>query len=131
MDSPVSIHERNLRVLAIEMYKIQYGIAPTIMDEIFTLNNQDQYNLGNQADFDVPKARSINHGSESVRYLGPKTQEIIPTFIKELSTNDKFNTAIKSGKQILFHIGYVKSICKMQARYRLQHMFVALLVHIL
>ena len=47
MDSPVSIHERNLRVLAIEMYKIYYGIAPTIMDEIFTLNNQDQYNLGN------------------------------------------------------------------------------------
>ena len=82
MDSPVSIHERNLRVLAIEMYKIQYGIAPTIMDEIFTLNNQDQYNLGNQADFDVPKARSINHGSESVRYLGPKTEEIIPTYIK-------------------------------------------------
>ena len=82
MDSPVSIHERNLRVLAIEMYKIQYGIAPTIMDEIFTLNNQDQYNLGNQTDFDVPKARSINHGSESVRYLGPKTEEIIPTYIK-------------------------------------------------
>ena len=74
--SSVSIRDRNLGALAIEMYKIQYGIAPTIMDEIFTLNNQDQYNLGNQTDFDVPKARSINHGSESVRYLGPKTEEI-------------------------------------------------------
>ena len=113
------------------MYKIYYGIAPTIMDEIFTLNNQDQYNLGNQADFDVPKVRSVHHGSESVKYLGPKIQEIIPTYIKELFTNDKFNIAIKNGKQILFHVGYVKSICKIEARYRLQHMLAALFLHIL
>ena len=47
IDSSVSIHDRNLGALAIEMYKIYHGIAPTIMDEILTLNNQDQYNLGN------------------------------------------------------------------------------------
>ena len=41
------------------------------MDEIFTLKNQDRHNLGNYADFDIPKVRSVNHGSESVRYLGP------------------------------------------------------------
>ena len=46
-DSSVSIHDRNLRALAIQMYKIYYGMAPTIMDEIFTLKNEDQYNLGN------------------------------------------------------------------------------------
>ena len=53
------------------MHKIYYGIAPTIMDEIFTLKNQDRHNLGNYTDFDIPKVRSVNHGSESVRYLGP------------------------------------------------------------
>ena len=36
-DSSVSIHNRNLRALAIEMYKIYYNKAPIIMDEIFTL----------------------------------------------------------------------------------------------
>ena len=36
IDSSVSIHDKNLRALAIEMYKICYGIAPTIMDEIYT-----------------------------------------------------------------------------------------------
>ena len=46
-DSSVSIHNRNLRALAIEMYKIYYNKAPIIMDEIFTLKNQDQHSLGN------------------------------------------------------------------------------------
>ena len=45
-DSSISIHDRNLRALAIEMYKIYYEMAPTIMDEIFTLKNRDQYNVG-------------------------------------------------------------------------------------
>ena len=51
IDSSVSIRDRNLRALAIEMHKIDYGIAPTIIDEIFTLKNQDRYNLGNYTDF--------------------------------------------------------------------------------
>ena len=71
IDSSVSIHDRNLIALAIEMHKIYYGIAPFIMDEIFTLKNLDRYNLGNYTDFDIPKVRSVNHDSESVRHLGP------------------------------------------------------------
>ena len=70
IDSSVSIHDRNLRALAIEMHKIYYGIAPTIVDEIFTLKKQDRHNLGNYTDFDIPKVRSVNHGSKSVRYPG-------------------------------------------------------------
>ena len=130
-DSSISIHDRNLRALAIEMYKIYYEMAPTIMDEIFTLKNRDQYNVGDQTDFDISKVRSVNHGSESVRYLGAMIQETIPTDIKELYTNNKFDMAIKNGKQNLFHVDYVKSICKIQARQRLNHTFVALFVHIL
>ena len=71
IDSSVSTHDRNLRALAIEMHKIDYGIASTVMDELFTLTNQDRYNLRNHAYFGIPKVRSVNHGSESVRYLGP------------------------------------------------------------
>ena len=39
-DSSVSAHDRNLRALATEMYKIYYGISPTIINEIFTLRHQ-------------------------------------------------------------------------------------------
>ena len=34
----------------------------------------------------------------SVRYLGPKIWEIIPTHIKELDANDKFKVTIKNWK---------------------------------
>ena len=47
IDIFVSIHDKNLRALPIEMYKVYYGIAPTIMDEIFRLKNQGQYSLEN------------------------------------------------------------------------------------
>ena len=53
--SSVSIHDRNLRSLAIEMYKTYYGISPIIMNEIFTVSHQNQYNLGNWKDSDIPE----------------------------------------------------------------------------
>ena len=36
IDSFVSVHDRNVRALATEMYKIYHGNSPTIMNEIFT-----------------------------------------------------------------------------------------------
>ena len=62
------------------------------MNEIFTLRHQNQYNLN------VPKVRTVNHGSVSVRYFGSKIWEIILTHIKELDTIDKFKIAIKKWK---------------------------------
>ena len=65
------------------------------MQKIFTLRHQNQSNLRNWTYFDTPKVRTVNHGSESVRYLGSKIWEIIPAYTKELDTNDKFKIAIK------------------------------------
>ena len=39
IDSSVSIHNRNLRTIAIKMYKIYHGISPTIINEIFILRH--------------------------------------------------------------------------------------------
>ena len=64
------------------------------MNEIFTLKPQNQYNLRNWTYFQAPKVITVNHGSESVRYLGSKILEIT----KELDTTDKFKIAIKKWK---------------------------------
>ena len=98
IDSSFSVQDRNLRVLATEMYKIYHGISPTIMDEIFILRYQNQYNLRNWTYFDAPKVRTVNHSSESVRYLDSKIWEIIPAYTKELDTTEKFKIAIKKWK---------------------------------
>ena len=41
------------------MYKIFHGISKSMMNEIFTLRHQKQYNLRNWSDFCVPKIGSI------------------------------------------------------------------------
>ena len=65
-DSSASIYDRNLTALAIEMHEVYNGITPTVINEIFTLRYQNQYNLGNWTHFDVPKVRTVNNGSHSV-----------------------------------------------------------------
>ena len=66
INSSVSVHDRNLRALATEIYKIYHVISSTIMNEIFTIRQQNQYNLRSWRYFDAPKVRTVNHGSESV-----------------------------------------------------------------
>ena len=112
IDSSVSVHDRNLRALATEMYKIYHGISPTIMNEIFTLRHQNQYNLRNWTYFDAPKVRTVNHGSESVRYFGSKIWEIIPAYTKKLVALTNLKLLLKNGNKDLVHVGYVESICK-------------------
>ena len=44
-DKSVTIHQRNLQQLAIEIFKVKIGIAPIIMNEIFTFVENNTYNL--------------------------------------------------------------------------------------
>ena len=64
------------------------------MNEIFRLRHQNQYNLRNWTYFDAPKVKTVNHGSESVRYLGSKIWKIVPAYMKELDPTDKSKIAI-------------------------------------
>ena len=63
------------------MCNIYHGISLNLVNEIFSLRHQNQYNLRNWSE------QSFNHGSESVRCLGPKVCEIIPAHIKESNTD--------------------------------------------
>ena len=97
-DGSVSIHYRNLRALATEMYRIYNGMAPEIVTEIFPLRPQGQYNLRSWSDFTLPIVRTVNYGIESIRYLGPKIWESIPANIKEVDTIERFKSGIKKWK---------------------------------
>ena len=44
-DNSVSIHYSNIQPLAIEMFKVANGMSPVIMNEIFQLREESQYNL--------------------------------------------------------------------------------------
>ena len=72
LDSSVSIHNRNLQLLAIEMYKASKSLSPPIITELFEKKNDHQYNLRHNSQFTIPAVNSVYHGTESVSLLGPK-----------------------------------------------------------
>ena len=50
-DKSVTIHQRNLQVLAIEVFKVKIGTAPKILAELFNCRSNN-YSLRNPSDFD-------------------------------------------------------------------------------
>ena len=90
-DGSVSIHHRNLRALPTEMYRIYNSMAP----EIFRNFPQGQCNLRSWSNFTVPIVRTVNYGTESIRFLGPKIWESVPADIKEVDTIERFKSGIK------------------------------------
>ena len=57
-DNSVSVHQKNLQVLMIEMFKTKHGLNPPFMKEIFCPQT-NQYSLRNDRDFNLPRVRSV------------------------------------------------------------------------
>ena len=115
-DNSVTIHVKNLRILATELYKTKENLAAPIMHEIFEQRNI-QYNLRSQTDFQLGSVKTVNCGLRALRYLGPKIWNIVPFEIKNSETLAQFKLKIKSWKpshcpcnlcQPYFHcLGYI------------------------
>ena len=96
-DGSVSIHKRNLRFLACEMFRLKRNMAPELIKELILPNRQRRYELRNNPDFAVPIVKSVHKGLESLSYLGPKIWELLPLEIKETETFSQFKAKTKCG----------------------------------
>ena len=97
-DKSVSIHHRNFRSLAIEMYKVHRDISPEILSDLFPLSQAEQYNLRSRSQFIIPNVKPVNQGFECLRYLRPKIWKTIPSHLKEMNSLKNFKNAIKKWK---------------------------------
>ena len=70
-DNSVSIRQRNLQVLATEMFKIHWGLSPEILRETF-VSKTSSYNLRRNDTFEKRQVHSVYHGTESLSFLIPK-----------------------------------------------------------
>ena len=66
-DNSVLIHHKNLPALATEMFKVYNKTSHEIVQEIFTIKEQGEYNLRNQADFVVPHVKSVSKNEAKIR----------------------------------------------------------------
>ena len=93
-DNSFKIHQRNLQKLAIEIFKVKNGIAPTIMNSVFELND-NPYSLRNDmAFFKSRNVHTVRYGIAS--FVGPRIWKSLPQEIKESASLQIFKSKIKS-----------------------------------
>ena len=68
-DNSVSIHHRNVEVLATEMFKIYRGLSPEILRDTL-VPKTSLYNLRRNDTFEKRKVYSVYHSSKLLSFLG-------------------------------------------------------------
>ena len=118
IDKSLSIHNRNLLVLATEMYKVTKGLSPKVFTNTFTPRNQSNYNLHHITCFKMPLVNSAYNGTDIIAFLGPKISELIPEEVKQKESLNAFKDAIRKWsptscpcrlcKKILHGVGFLQ-----------------------
>ena len=68
-DDSVSVHNRNLQILATEIYKVKNDLSSLIVTELFEQRNGQHHDLRKDSQFTLPPVRTVYHGSESISFL--------------------------------------------------------------
>ena len=90
----VKIQHRNLRILAVEIYKTLNNLSNNLMLDIFEVKYSD-YNLrGRNNNFICENIKTVNYGSETISFLGPEIWELIPNNIKNSESLNIFKKNI-------------------------------------
>ena len=76
-DGSVTIHHRNVQLLAIEIYKVINNLSPQIMHDIFQIR-EPKYELRNKNHLMLSMPKTVRYGTESLRFLGPKIWQNCP-----------------------------------------------------
>ena len=77
MNNEVTIHQRNIQVLMLEVFKIKYELAPPIMNSTL-IRRENIYNLRNFQEFETETKRTVNYGIESFSYRSPQLWAMLP-----------------------------------------------------
>ena len=84
-ESSLTIHQRNLKLLVTEMFKVKIGCASDTMKEIFEIDNQN-YNF--RHDFLIKRCniRSVYYGTKTASFTGPKICDTLLNSCKDANS---------------------------------------------
>ncbi len=97
IDNSVTVHQRNLQLLMVEIYKTKFNLNPAFMKQIFK-EKETSYNLRCSDKLQLPKAKTTCLGVDTVRFMGKKVWETLPTELKNADSLQIFKTYIKTHK---------------------------------
>ena len=92
----MSIHHRNLQILATEMFRVYTGSATDILNERFSIKPPSNYNLRNQQEFILRHIKTVHYGLNALAYLGPRIWELLSNNLKILESVEAFKSKTKS-----------------------------------
>ena len=95
IDKSVTIHQRYLQYLFIEICKVKKAISATIMNEIFQFFENTVYELRIGVHLPSKNSRTVFFGIESIMNLGGKLWNMVPQNIKSSEVLSVFKSKIK------------------------------------
>ena len=90
----ITVHERNLRTLPIEMYEILSSLSPEIMKGIFKTKT-NYYNTLNELIFSKGNVKTVRYELKTMTYTSPKIWDLVPKEMKQVSPLNEFKTKLK------------------------------------
>ena len=95
-DNSVSIHIKNLRYFATEIYKEKNFLSLEIMKEVFIFQENESYNLRSGTHLMNRNIHTTHFGTDTITNLEPKIWKLVPDEIKNASSLLVFKSRIKT-----------------------------------
>ena len=89
----MTVHQRNLQLLMVEIYKTKENLNPEFMKDIF-ITNDVPYSLRSGNSLLQPSAKTTNFGIETTPFIGYKLWQMIQKLLtnnNELMNNQQMN----------------------------------------
>ena len=95
-DGSFTIHEKNIQVLAIEIFKVINGLSPEIMKHVFPL--KESYEYSSRFPFKTVNINSVSYGTETLSFIRPKIWALVPNDLRKIKSLPEFKRKIKLWK---------------------------------
>ena len=95
----LTVHQRNLQLLMIEIFKTKNNLNPTFMKDIFVVKNS-YYSLRNPNHFQLPNVRTTIYGIENIQFRGCSLWSLLPNSMKNSESLQEFKSRIKHCDEI-------------------------------
>ena len=91
-DNSISIHERNIQSLALEIYKFLNGLSLSFLNNVFHKNISNSCDLQNHKERYSRNPKTVRYRTETVSYMASKIWSKVPETIKMSSPLESFKT---------------------------------------
>ena len=91
-----TLHLSRLRTLALETFKIAYGLSPTYLKEFVCFKVASSYNFRYTNLLEIPRTKSTRHGTNSFRHQPAKLWNSLPEEDRKITSFNYYKQFIKT-----------------------------------